>query len=273
MEPSDFLQSLKRMRAKVARNTSKTVSPRPDRNIVRAHIETWFRECRPAIVRQIGETPAIEEMDQTFQDLLRLTHKRAERRLYKQGLSRCVALLEEPILVQYDIARWTTNASPPQTDEASAIIERLGNLQPEVADSYRQILSDLGDEKRLTFKGTANELRELLRVVLVLLAPEEEVCQCSWFKEKRVKAKEKNGKRKQPERAERIRYILEQKTRTSRQLETAQKAVEEIDAQLGSLALPLYAETSDAAHRGAGREDVIRTLRYLNAVLLDILPE
>src|SRR5205085_2867453 len=60
-------------------------------------------------------------------------------------------------------------------------LERIG-LQ-ETARSYRQVLIDLSEARRLSYRGTATELREVVREVLDHLAPDDQVTSTAGYKQ------------------------------------------------------------------------------------------
>lgn len=61
------------------------------------------------------------------------------------------------------------------TQEDDRIVEKLEAIVPSAALSYKQAIFDLRDDQRLSFRGPALELRESLREILDVLAPDNEV--------------------------------------------------------------------------------------------------
>ena len=131
------------------------------------------------------------------------------------------------------------------------------------------MIRDLEDRDRISYRGTAGELREVVTEVLHILAPTADVQATDWYKEAR-----RSGKRKEstPTRAERIRYILRARNTRSAQTEAAETYVETVEERLGLVVSATYARNSDAAHKGAEAAEVAQLLRYVNALLLEVLP-
>ncbi len=154
------------------------------------------------------------------------------------------------------------------------ILRRLETLSPTVAGSYRQVLTDVQDVSRSAWKGTANELREVLREVLDTLAPDGEVRQTDWFGQARASASTQQERDRGPTHAEKVRFILERKAGIgSSEVTTAQEAVGEIESRLGQVVRAVYTRTSAAAHVQKDREEIRTVLRYARAVLLELAEE
>ena len=66
----------------------------------------------------------------------------------------------------------TAAGGPAQTSVEVQIIETLQSLVPTAALSYQQAIRDLADSTRVSYRGPAAELREVLREVCDHLAPD-----------------------------------------------------------------------------------------------------
>src|SRR5439155_23203802 len=85
------------------------------------------------------------------------------------------------------------------------VASRLRQLDPILAASYEQAVRDVADNQRITYRGAAAELREVLTGVLHRLAPDAEVQSTEWFREaRRIGTKKETT----PTRAERTKFIL-----------------------------------------------------------------
>ena len=128
---------------------------------------------------------------------------------------------------------------------------------------------DLQDEERLTYRGPAAELREILTSVLHRLAPTEIVQETDWYKEAR-----RSGKRKEttPTRAERIKFILRSRMLGSTVDETAETFAESVEERLANLVNTTYRRGSAATHTGTERTELGQLLQYINALLRELLP-
>ena len=62
------------------------------------------------------------------------------------------------------------------------INEALEKALPELSRSYIQIYKDLQDPNRISWAGTAHEIREILTNLLRLLAPDENISKAPWYR-------------------------------------------------------------------------------------------
>jgi hypothetical protein len=131
-----------------------------------------------------------------------------------------------------------------------------------LASKYDQVKLDVETTDRLSWSGSAHEIREVLRGLLETLAPKEAVATEPWH----VQDESTSG----PTPKQRIRYIL--RTRGSGSKE--QKVAEQVDVmedKIGDLVRATYTRASDAAHRTKDRREVRRIVRYFEAFAHDLL--
>lgn len=145
------------------------------------------------------------------------------------------------------------------TESEEKILHALTNRLPTAALSYEQALLDLSDLKRVSFRGTAHELREAVREVLDQLAPDEKVKNEPGFKFEKDRTK--------PTMKQKVRFIFKDRKRTP----TAEDAVDAIAEVVASMARSTYDRGSMSAHTGQSKDEVLKVKRYAEAVLHDIL--
>jgi hypothetical protein len=142
------------------------------------------------------------------------------------------------------------------------LYQALAAVSAPLAASYAQVREDLEDEERVSWAGTAHEVRELLATLLRELAPDKLVTATSWYRQE----PDTNG----PTHRQRTRFVLERQGAGSKQ--TA--VVDEMDVlheKIGGLVRATYARASDAAHRMKGRTEARRIFRYFEAFAHDLL--
>lgn len=110
----------------------------------------------------------------------------------------------------------------------------------------------------------------MLREALDVQAPEAEVRKRSWFLQARAAARTEQDRNRGPTQAEKVRFILE--GRAGADTETAQEAVREIEGRLRRVVRAVYTRASTATHVQREREEIRAVLRYMRAVLLELLP-
>jgi hypothetical protein len=146
---------------------------------------------------------------------------------------------------------------------ADQLVEKaLSALDPALARSYSQVCSDLVAAARLSWSGTAHEIREILARVLRILAPDEAVTKQEGY----VQEKNTTG----PTHRQRARYIAGQRGLGSKERDVAEHAGT-LDSMAAEMVRDMYSRASDAAHRGKDRKEVVRLLKYLEALLHDLL--
>lgn len=138
-----------------------------------------------------------------------------------------------------------------------------------MAEGYEQACADIEDAKRISYRGPAAELRELLTGVLHKLAPNEDVEATDWYKEAR-----RSGVRKEsaPTRAERTKYILRSRMKGSAVTDTAETHMVSVEGRLGDVVNATYKRGAAVTHLGGERDELQNLLPYVNALLRELLP-
>jgi hypothetical protein len=176
--------------------------------------------------------------------------------------------IDREIVPAYDATRWTDAAAPnvvvPEVADGvdsirTPLAERLATLSPDLAASYRQVHTDMADDTRSTFLGPAGEIREVMRAAIHLLAPDDDVQAQEWYV----------GYEGRPTQAERIRYVVQQRSEGEA---SPVEAADIVDTKVGRLGRVLYQRASRAFHVGTQRDELERIVSYVEAVLNEILP-
>ncbi|MAS36930.1 MAG: hypothetical protein CL610_23200 [Anaerolineaceae bacterium] len=146
--------------------------------------------------------------------------------------------------------------------EDNPIYVALRELSPSLALIYAQVKSDIAKNDRLTWGMTAHGIREVLRGILVLLAPDEELIVQPNYKQQSGT----NG----PTQKQRVKYILNKRGASSSSVDVVSE-VDAIEERIGSLVRATYSRASDAAHGFKDKEETQRILRYFEAFAYDLL--
>ena len=142
------------------------------------------------------------------------------------------------------------------------LLDALREIAEPLANSYLQIIADFEDAGRISWAGTAHEIRELLRKLLEELAPTDEVKTQPWFKQE--------ANTSGPTQKQRVKYILAAQNGDSKQQKVAQD-IELIEDKIGALVRDVYGRASDAAHRSKSKGEAFKILRYFEAFAYDLL--
>ena len=243
-----------------------------DINLARASVESWFRTYRPQVIDLFGDVDAVGAIDINMQDILSLSLSSKRKVAYKPKINLAIKIFREELIIDVKVAEWRQLATSGFPNESKELMTRLKQLDPELELSYRQVLTDLADQRRLTYRGTANELREIFREVLDKLALDKNVTAQQWFKAKRSNIKDEKEKNRPPTRAEKVRYVMSIRNQGSSASEVAETAALQVEERLGELFNAVYGRASDASHVGKQREEINRILKYFHALLFELLP-
>lgn len=142
------------------------------------------------------------------------------------------------------------------------VYDGLAKVSQRLADGYAQAYVDLENETRISYAGTAHEIREVLATLLRELAPNDEVKADPNYKP------EPNTTG--PTQKQRVLYILRKHRAGSKAREVAEEAAE-MENWIGNVARATYSRGSDAAHRGMNRTEVVRIMHYFEALARDLL--
>ena len=127
--------------------------------------------------------------------------------------------------------------------------------------SYKQVLFDLKDKERVSYKGTANEIRETLREVLDYLAPDKEV-------KKEFPLEKEQDK---PTQKQKVSFILKKRNRSKAHIHVPLKSSEIIETSKGGLVRAVYNRSSMSVHKSSAKAEIIQLKKYLDSVLSELL--
>lgn len=133
------------------------------------------------------------------------------------------------------------------TEEDDEIISKLDALVPSAALSYKQAMLDLGDDGRVSFRGSALELREALREILDHLAPDSEVTTASGY----VQESGRTG----PTMKQKVRFVMRRKGKRSSS-DVPEQALTAFEEAIAGLTRAVYERSSKATHVASERQTV-----------------
>ena len=145
-----------------------------------------------------------------------------------------------------------------QTATESGIITALDKILPRSALSYKQVLQDLDDDERVSYRGTAGELREVVRELLDRLAPDAEV----------LKTTNLEKGRSGPTMQQKATFILKDRRVSDKARKTAEDGIAAFEY---GLARSVYNRGSASVHGDSNRQEVRGLKTYADAVLGELL--
>ncbi len=268
MNPSEFIDVLERLRTRLRKGAAKEISNAEQKNI-RSVVGAWFGQYQPAAVQIVGEEQLIASMDEEMQSLLTLASENSSRRTVVRSTRSAIRHFRDSLVVPLSRAYWSRAPERTPAGRDDSVAASLRALDPELADSYEQAVIDIEDADRLSYRGPAAELREILTGVLHVLAPDSHVEATEWYRQA-----QRSGTRKEPTptRAERTRFILRSRLKGSSVTESAESYMRSVEERLTSVVNVTYKRGSAATHGGTERDELVQLLPYINALLRELLP-
>lgn len=226
--------------------------------------QRWFRDTRPAFSSAGVSDSKLADADTAMQELLRLSIARSKKASYSRVLNaarRCRGDLEAIAAQRVGDGNQAPLGNTPTVLEMS-IIRTLQRLNPTAASCYHQVIDDLATPRR-SYRGTATELREVVREVLDQLAPDDAVMGMPGYKHDKDRVK--------PTMKQKARHILKARGLGESARSAPEKAVELLEEQIASIVRSVYDRGSVSTHTGTTRAEVLSFKGYADAVLAELL--
>jgi hypothetical protein len=267
MNPSEFADVIERLLARLAARSSAIVSP-AERVNIRSFVGAWFGQYKDAFVQMVGDEQLFALMDAFMQTILRRTLEKTARRTVIREIRVAREYFNDTLLMPLSRAYWSRAPQKSPAGHDQQVASGLRQLDADLADSYEQAVFDITDDERLSYRGPAAELREVLTGVLHILAPNPRVQETDWYIEAR-----RSGARTEPTptRAERVKFILRNRMQGSAQTETAETFMTTVEERLASVVNATYKRGSAATHGGTEQVEVQQIVQYINALLRELL--
>jgi len=254
----DNVNEIKQLLKNVSTNN---LNKKSDKSKIRNFVSDYFSGLRPNLTRFLGDE-ILKDLDEKMQDLLKLTQQNSKRSDFMNIIKRCTSIINSlEIQIISDPSSFTVSFS--YGNEDNLIIETLNKISIEAALCYEQGLLDLNDNKRRSWRGTAVEFREALRLTLDILAPDDIV-------RKSTTADEDNNHNK-PTMREKASYILRERKRMKAQIKTSESILDLIDSTMGSLVRSVYDRASAGVHSAIGKPEAQHIKEYVTLILKELL--
>jgi hypothetical protein len=256
-----LISSIDALKKTVARTKSVNVN---SASVKASTIETakaYFAKHRGYLQeRKLGDD-LIGFVDANMQDLIRLAQGNNSKKSYTTKIKEVDVVIRELSIKDISIV------SEPKAkigDLETAVITTLNSILPSAALSYKQAILDLANsENKVSFRGTATELRESLRETLDHLAPDESVMKEVGFKLEKDQTK--------PTMKQKVRFILKQRDFNDATRTPTEKSTEMVDELMGQIARAVYNRASLSTHVRTSKEEVIKIKRCVDLVLHELL--
>lgn len=231
-------------------------------NEVRAAVDGYFRTDRPFLLNELRREELFVGLDALLQELLRLAQTRSARARYSRVVADIEREWREFEIRAIPLAREVVG-NEDLSERQHRLSRTLERVCPAADACYRQALADIRNPSRVSWRGTASELREALRELLDTLAPDDAVMASPGFKlEPGPKA---------PTMKQKTRFIL----RSRRWSESARRPIEEaadiIEDKVGGFVRSVYSGSSASVHSPRDKKEVMSVLRFVEMSLAELL--
>ena len=191
-----------------------------------------------------------------------------QERLQREALAATVKVMQEkistlvcPIHQQNPKLKFSEDSgSGEEKMSFDCCCDTLAKMLPRAAASYEQVLRDIAEGGRVSWRGTSAELIEALREVMDHLAPDDKVSAAPGFQLETGQTG--------PTQRQKVRFIL--KARGSRGTAVAEGSLA-IDEAVASLARSAYQRGSVSTHAAPDVSEVRKLKRYVDALLAELL--
>lgn len=263
---SGFSDSIERLeQAVIKTKTEKITSIRFRRGVQRA-AQMFFRQCAVDLLRLGIEDDLFDQLNFATQNILALSSNSNNKTAYVKEFRKIRKIINQ-VTLDREFKYWDQAANDyqpnPLSETETLIHTTLSKLLPSAARSFKQALSDLSDNDRISYRGVANELRESLRETLDYLAPDQDVQAQPGFQ------LEKN--QKTPTVKQKVRYILRARELAENAIRAPEEAISIIEDRIASFARATYVRSSISAHVAAEREEVAQVKNYVILVFAEVL--
>jgi Predicted pPIWI-associating nuclease len=263
---SDLLAQLNELGKQVRSHLAATVGKQSIRDQTRAVVQQFFRLTRPHL-RRLGFTDAeLAPLDEPMQELLRLANTVSSKRSYTAAIRSTRRALDQIELSrEMRLGVATSTAALPGTEPSvveRAIIETLKALLPGAALGYQQALRDIANDDRLSYRGVAAELREVVREVLDRLAPDGDLKTAGVTIEK-----DQTGYTQK----QKVRYLLRSRGLPDNARKAPEESVRLIEELTASLTRSVYVRGSISTHVTSPAAEVRQLKLYVDGVLGELL--
>lgn len=255
------------LRVGLSRSTAILVNTGQLRGLAQQLVQLYFREARPELVDLFSSEDRLRPLDESVQELLRLSNTRAPRRAYV-ALMRRVGRLRNQLGLERELRIGQLGRSPRSQQQATSsldqrVIATLERMLPTAASSYAQALVDLSESQRQSYRGTAVELREVVREVLDHLAPDDKVLAQTGFKLE----KDRTG----PTMRQKAMFVFDSRGLRGSLKSAPGDAVSVVDELSASFVRSTYERGSVSTHTAGTKDEMRRLAMYVNVVLAELL--
>lgn len=258
---AEFSKEIETLKKQVSKSKAININSKVIKDYTIGTVKNFFSKYQNYLSEHNLLDESNKQLTDCLQDLLRLTQGNNPKKSYLFLLKQVEKQANE--LNIKDVSKPLTALSPIH-DTDKLLIATLEALVPTAALSYQQALTDLSIcNHKISYRGTAAELREALRETLDHLAPDKNVSSEVGFKLEQGQSK--------PTMKQKVRYILKTRNLTDTKRIPAEKSIEMMDELVSQLARAVYNRASLSTHVQTTKKEVYQVKRYIDLVFHEIL--
>lgn len=262
VDPETFRTALKNLQSRLRKSKGVTVSLEEIRALSKSVANLWFHDIAPLAKLASNNEAAVKAIDDLMDDLVKHTLKPTRKEIYLAAVRDSLSTYDKQLFVHLNKQVGAVLAGTLQLGDDS-ISDALARISESLVAGYQQVHKDIADDSRISWRGPADEIREVLRELLEALAPDDDVKKASWYKQ------EPNAEG--PTQAQRARFALEQRAAQSHRINATQETVNLVEQSVSRLVRKTYQRANNAAHTPQDRDEVKRMLGYFDLLAKDLL--
>lgn len=249
-----------RLQDAIKRCRTKRVSTEIVRPTARAMAKSYFEEVRPELSVVQQRAGLVDEIDYDIQEILQLSSSVQAKPRYSKLLKELRLFLSEATL---NVLKSRGENRLVLSALEAGIFETLVKMLPPAAAAYEQTLRDIRAGERVSWRGPANEFREVLREVIDHLAPDNQVIAFAGY--------QPEGDRTTPTQRQKVRFILRSRKSSAAAIGVAETSLGTVDEAVALLARSTYQRSNVSTHTTTGGSEIRNLKRYVDALLGELL--
>jgi hypothetical protein len=261
---TDVLEALERLSKDVAKLASvvaavrtKLVDPKSVHRIARSIADEYFGSIHSDLETVQHRAGLSEEIEYVVGAILQLSSEPREKAAYLGQIAELRPYLQEAMI---DVMKARGSRRLVLSDTEREILKTLTKMLPATAASYEQLLRDIAEGKRVSWRGTGSELREVLREVMDHLAPDGDVMAAPGFK--------LEADLKRPTQKQKVKFILKARHRA---VGVAEGTVDTVEEGVAAIARSAYQRGSATTHSTTDAAEIRKLKNYVDALLVELL--
>jgi hypothetical protein len=227
---------------------------------LRAIARAYFEFIRPELLVIKMRAGVVDAIDGMIQLLLDISSGPQVKKIYQDHFQELGPYLSE---ASVSLMKARGERRLLLSSVEAAILETLAKMLPPAAASYEQALRDLQFGERVSWRGPANEFREILREVIDHLAPDDKVTAVAGYQNEQG--------RTGPTQKQKVRFILRARRAGAAAVTVAENSLDAAAEAVATLARSTYQRSNVSTHTSTAIPEIRNLKRYVDALMGELL--